>query len=122
MLSCSSLTTHTLPRDIAADTTNLRVRSRFNHTLMLDTLPLNLRPPSDNSQSPSPSRPTNPPSNSTTRVSSPRDAVPSSTTVSSPSDTELMRTLVKSTSSSRTPGVPAGDSTDTSRLPQINAV
>merc|ERR1711998_6985 len=73
-------------------------------------------------QSPSPLRPTRWSSSNTTPVSS-RDplAEPLSTTVSSPSDTEP--SPAKNTSSSRTPGVPPGETRATlSSDPATSAV
>merc|ERR1711957_1077791 len=62
----------------------------------------------------SPSRLTNPPSRPTNPESFPALPVePTLTTVSSPSDT--VPSLAKTTTSLRTPGVPAGDLRDTSR-------
>merc|ERR1711934_232017 len=112
--------THTLPRERPAITRNLRVLSPPLTTMMLPTLRLNSRPPSTSSQSPSPSRPINPASSSTTEVSSPTDAEPDSTTVFSPSDG--VPWMMRNTSSSRTPGDHHGETTDTSELHQTNAV
>merc|ERR1712100_579164 len=67
-----------------------------------------------------PSRPTSSSSRCTPTVSSPTDVARISTTVFSPSDTEPRAD--KSTSSSRTPGVPHGETKDTSRSLHPNAV
>merc|ERR1711988_1491255 len=96
--------------------TNPRLLELSRATLMLPHPPPtqpNLRLPSPRDQSPSPSRPTNLPSRDTPVVLPPADAVPDSTTVSSLLDTE--RRTERSTSSSRTPGVPPGEMLDTSR-------
>merc|ERR1719440_1679138 len=80
----------------------------------------NLRLPLLRAQSPFPSKPINPPSKFTPVVSSLPDVDPTLTTVSSPSATVTKMELT--TSSSRTLGVLAGVTQDTSRWPSTNAV
>merc|ERR1712021_242930 len=115
------MTTPTMPEDTDAPTSNPRhtVLSKVTTMLPKDPKP-NLRLPSPKDQSPLPSKPIKWPSKDTPVVSSPQDVDPNSTTVSSLSDTEPRTD--KTSSSSRTPGEQAGESTDTSRLHQPNAV
>merc|ERR1712178_91652 len=116
MGSHSSLSTHTLELTTLALMIHPQLSELSRASLMLAHPTLthpNLRLPSKTDQSPSPSRPTNWPSKDTPVVLSPVDAVPNSTTVSSLSDTE--KRTERSTSSSRTPGVPPGEMLDTSR-------
>merc|ERR1719502_697755 len=120
--SCSSLPTHTRPERDTASTRSPRVRATSRASRMSEEIPLvtNSRLLLPRDQSPLPSRLTNSPSRDTTLVSSPTDVEPSLTMVSSPSDT--VPKAPKSTSSSRTPGVPLGETRDTSRLLQTCAV
>merc|ERR1719265_969942 len=105
-----------------AHTTLRMVLAKLSLSRMSPQIPLesNSWPLSPRHQSLLPSRPIRAPSNSTTPVSSPRAAVTDSTTVSSLSDTEPITD--KSTSSSRTPGDPHGETRATSRSPPTSAV
>merc|ERR1711881_649784 len=109
-----SLSTHTTPEDPSSDARLshlLPSQVPSPHSLMSPpTAQLNSRLPSIRDQSPLPLRPTNPSSRCTPVESSPHPhAERNSTTVSSLSD------MVRDTSSSRTPGVPHGETRDTSR-------
>merc|ERR1711990_380228 len=121
--SCSSLSTHTTPReDTSASMFPPRVLVRSHPTRMLPKISLvnNSWPLLPRDQLPLPSKPIKWPSKVTTVVSSPTDVVRNSTTVSSLS--AMVPRVTRTTSSSRTPGVHPGDLMDTSRSHQKNAV
>merc|ERR1711865_157412 len=117
--SCSSLSTHTLPRTVeSASTLPPRESVKLPPSRMSPKMSQanNSWPPSPRAQSPLPSKPINSPSRDIPVVSSPVDVARNSTMVSS------LSVMVKDISSSRTHGVPHGELTDTSRWPQASAV